>query len=97
VTGRDQSSDWIWDEGVRAALRESTKQEGHFDDYFLTRVLSRLHGTGYRVTPLSDDASTCPRCTRTLAEAKRMGSPCDPPSWCGVYGAADASPTPPTS
>jgi hypothetical protein len=36
-------------------------------------------------------ASTCPRCTRTLAEAKRMGSPCDPPAWCGVYGADDAS------
>lgn len=38
---------------ARAALREATKQEGWFDEYFLTRVMERLDGQGYRITKVA--------------------------------------------
>lgn len=49
----DESKQREWaseDQDARAALREATKQEGWFDEHFITRVIERLDGQGYRIT-----------------------------------------------
>jgi hypothetical protein len=43
--------DWIFQPDVRKALHEATVMEGWFDSHFITRVLARLDGAGYRVVP----------------------------------------------
>jgi hypothetical protein len=45
--------DWILEDDVRAALAQALEQEGWFNQYFITRVLARLDGAGYRLVKVA--------------------------------------------